>query len=93
MLRLEQGARGILTDSGGVQKEAYFFGVPCFTLRLETEWTETVASGWNVLIGTDANAIESAVHGWRQPDGDRPAVFGVGRAAQRIAELISAPLG
>ena len=89
MLRLEQSARAILTDSGGVQKEAYFFGVPCFTLRPETEWVETVTSGWNVLTGTDSQRIASAVAEWRRPKGDPPEVFGRGHAAQRIAELIA----
>jgi UDP-GlcNAc3NAcA epimerase len=61
MVRLEQAARMILTDSGGIQKEAYWLGVPCITLRDETEWVETVEAGWNVLTGCDMDKIVSAV--------------------------------
>ncbi|HKP37817.1 MAG TPA: UDP-N-acetylglucosamine 2-epimerase (non-hydrolyzing) [Pyrinomonadaceae bacterium] len=83
-LMLEQHARMILTDSGGMQKEAYFFGVPCVTLRPETEWIETVESGWNVIAGSDSARIVSAVKDRKWPDKLPPAVFGDGRAAQHI---------
>lgn len=88
MLRLEQGARAIITDSGGVQKEAYFFGVPCFTLRPETEWVETLASGWNTLVGDDASALRRIVPEFRRPSTQQPPLFGTGDAAQRIAALL-----
>jgi len=88
MLMLEQNARLILTDSGGVQKEAYFFGVPCLTLRSETEWLETVENGWNVIVGADRLQIVEAVSGRSWPQGTPPLLFGDGHAAYRmVAEL------
>ncbi len=88
MLMLEQSARMILTDSGGVQKEAYDFGVPCITLREETEWVETVGAGWNVLAGADPGRIMQAVRAFRIPD-VRPPLFGDGRAAEGMADILS----
>ncbi len=88
MLLLEMNARRIVTDSGGVQKEAYILGVPCVTCRPETEWTETVDSGWNTLAGGDPEEILDAVLR-TPPSGERPPVFGDGRAAERIAELLA----
>lgn len=87
MLQLERHARAILTDSGGVQKEAYFFGVPCITLREETEWVETVQGGWNQLVGANLDKIVSAVGDLQVPV-DRPPLFGDGRAAERIVTLL-----
>lgn len=86
MLELEMGAQAIATDSGGVQREAYLWGVPCITLREETEWVDTVSAGWNTLVGVDPEAFAAAV-GLPRP-AQRPQIFGDGRAAHRIAELV-----
>jgi UDP-GlcNAc3NAcA epimerase len=88
MLVLEENADAIVTDSGGVQKEAYFAGRPCITLRERTEWIETVAAGWNVLVGTDPQAIAAAMRGFR-PQGPRPELFGDGNAARRVVDALS----
>lgn len=87
MLLLESNARCVLTDSGGVQKEAFFFGVPCVTLRDETEWPETVDCGWNVLAGCDVDRIVAAANR-PMPQGERPALFGDGHAAEKILEVL-----
>lgn len=85
MLALERGAKRIATDSGGVQREAYLWGVPCLTLREETEWTDTVELGWNTLVGVDPHAFEAALGS--DPPAERPPIFGDGHASDKIAEL------
>jgi UDP-GlcNAc3NAcA epimerase len=87
MLWLEKNARMILTDSGGVQKEAYWMGVPCITLREETEWVETVQTGWNMIVGVERAKILDAVRGFLIPD-SRPAIFGNGDASQQIVQRL-----
>jgi UDP-GlcNAc3NAcA epimerase len=90
MLVLERGARAIATDSGGVQREAYLWGVPCITMREETEWIETVSTGWNTLVGVDAGKFSDALA--TPLPAARPPIFGDGNAAKRIAELTVAHL-
>ncbi len=85
---LASQARVVLTDSGGVQKEAYWYGVPCVTLRTATEWVETVDAGWNRLVGTDPQRVVAAVRSAAAP-ADRPPLYGDGRAAEKIADLLS----
>jgi len=91
MVALESRARTIFTDSGGVQREAYFAGVPCVTLRDTTEWTNTVEAGWNRLTGADAHAIERLLQ--HPPDGPatRPPLFGDGSAAEHIVAALETP--
>ena len=91
MLLLEKSARAILTDSGGVQKEAFWFGVPCVTLRDETEWVELVEVGWNRVSGTDRRAIAEAINWAETMDRSRPrpSLYGDGHAAERIVRILA----
>ncbi len=91
MLELERGAQAIATDSGGVQREAYLWGVRCVTLREETEWVDTVQTGWNTLVGVDPAAFEAALHS--PLPAERPAIFGDGNAAARIAQIVAEFVG
>jgi len=86
-MKLAMHARAVLTDSGGVQKEAYLLGVPCVTLRETTEWTETVDAGWNTLVGLDAEAALAAVER-PPPAGERPELYGGGRASVRLRDVL-----
>jgi len=85
---LASQARVIATDSGGLQKEAYWHGVPCVTLRDTTEWTDTVAVKANVLVDNDPDAIAAAVASAHMPD-KRPQLYGDGHASERIAEVLA----
>jgi UDP-N-acetylglucosamine 2-epimerase len=90
MLALERAAAAVATDSGGVQKEAYLAGVPCITLRTETEWVETVEAGWNRVIGHDPDALRGALADVRFMDRarPRPELFGDGHAAARVVAAL-----
>ena len=89
MMMLEENARLIATDSGGVQREAYFLGVPCLTLRDETEWVETVQVGWNKLIGVEPEQVMDAWFNFAPP-AEHPPIFGNGAAAERITQILGA---
>src|SRR5918995_2827125 len=84
---LASQARVIATDSGGLQKEAYWYGVPCVTLRDTTEWIDTVEAGANRLVDDDPDLIAAAVANAQMP-GDRPMLYGDGHASDRVAEVL-----
>jgi UDP-GlcNAc3NAcA epimerase len=88
MIALEKNARKILTDSGGVQKEAFYLGVPCITLRDQTEWPETVACGANRVTGTDPDSIREAVRGESHSNWSKLSVYGDGNTAVRIVDQL-----
>ena len=91
MVALEKHAVAILTDSGGVQKEAYFHAVPCVTLRDETEWVETVSTGWNTLVGADKAKIISVANSMREDNKNRLPIpdYGDGHAAEKVVKLLA----
>lgn len=88
MMILEENARMIATDSGGVQREAYFMSIPCLTLRDETEWFETVEMGWNKLVGVQTDLV---LQTWKDftPPREHPPIFGDGNASSKISAIIS----
>jgi UDP-N-acetylglucosamine 2-epimerase (non-hydrolysing)/UDP-GlcNAc3NAcA epimerase len=88
LLKLVRHARAVLTDSGGVQKEAYLLGVQCVTLRDTTEWVETVEAGWNTLVDLDRGAALAALE--QRPPAERPELYGGGEAAERTVDAITA---
>jgi UDP-N-acetylglucosamine 2-epimerase len=87
MVTVTNSARLVLTDSGGLQKEAYWLGVPCLTLREETEWVETVAAGWNTLVGSETDKIVNAVRTLAPPAG-RVSLYGDGCVAAKCVDLL-----
>ncbi len=90
MLRTVSASCGLLTDSGGLQKEAFVLGIPCTTIRNETEWPETLVGGWNVLAGSALDRLSQLVS--RRPSADRAAPFGDGHAAKRVVSEVLAHL-
>jgi UDP-N-acetylglucosamine 2-epimerase len=86
-IRLMQRASKVMTDSGGVQKEAYLLSVPCITIRRNTEWVETVKAGWNILTDTATEKIVRAARSW-EPRGRAPPIFGDGTASAKIGKFI-----
>jgi UDP-N-acetylglucosamine 2-epimerase len=88
MAALVSQARVLVTDSGGLQKEAYWYGVPCVTARPSTEWVDTVEFGANVLVDDDPEKLTAAVASARMPD-DVPPLYGDGHAAERVAASLA----
>jgi UDP-GlcNAc3NAcA epimerase len=91
MAALVSQARVLVTDSGGLQKEAYWYGVPCVTARPSTEWVDTVETGANVLVDDDPDALAAAAADVRMP-AERPPLYGDGHASQRVAAALHASL-
>jgi UDP-GlcNAc3NAcA epimerase len=88
---LASQARVIVTDSGGLQKEAYWYGVPCVTCRATTEWVDTVEAGANVLVDDDPDRLAEAVRRAAMPS-DLPRLYGDGHASDRVAEVLVSTL-
>jgi len=88
MLVLEKNTRCVLTDSGGVQKEAFFLKTPCLTLREETEWVETVESGWNFVVRLEFEKIKQNLNKTVKPSKSHGIPFGQGKASQKITEVL-----
>ena len=88
LVRALRDADLVLTDSGGLQKEAYWYGVPCVTMRPSTEWIDTVTTGANVLVDDDPDRIATAIAEARMPT-DRPLLYGDGHASERIASVLA----
>jgi UDP-GlcNAc3NAcA epimerase len=86
-LMLLRGCCAVLTDSGGLQKEALWSGKPCITMRTTTEWVETIESGWNVLVGNEVTRLVDAAQHFR-PAGVAPAIYGDGNASGRIVDCL-----
>jgi UDP-N-acetylglucosamine 2-epimerase len=87
-LILQKHAHRLLTDSGGMQKEAYCLNTPCITLREQTEWVETVEAGWNILVGANGEQIVDALHSFVPPT-EHPPLYGDGHAAERIVQTLA----
>ena len=86
-VRLLDTAKRVATDSGGVQKEAFYLDTPCVTMREETEWVETVECGWNILVGADTHEIKNALENSERPN-ERPSIYGQGNTANQIIEIL-----
>ena len=87
MLAYEEACEFILTDSGGVQKEAFFFAKPCITMRDSTEWVELVENGWNTLVGADADKIVKTINTVKNPQ-SYPSLYGDGKCAEKIVSIL-----
>jgi UDP-N-acetylglucosamine 2-epimerase (non-hydrolysing) len=87
-IKLMQNATKIITDSGGIQKEAYLLSVPCITIRKNTEWVETVNAGWNLITDTDSDKIVNAARNWNPTERPKP-IFGDGTTSNRIKEELT----
>jgi UDP-N-acetylglucosamine 2-epimerase (non-hydrolysing) len=88
-IELLQNSLKVITDSGGIQKEAYLLNVPCITMRKNTEWVETIKGQWNVLTGVNSKKIVKAVRRQTPNSKNSKSVFGNGRTSQVISELVS----